>query len=176
MAPRNFEHYVEGTSLEEYVERFEVFLMINHVEDKIEKTVHFISGCGAYLYTKIKSACNPKTPMTVPFVELKALLNGVLYPRNIVAVEKAKFHVRNQLELEGETASEFIMALRKLAQTCNFGAQLDSQLKDRFVVGLRDNTIRSQVIDTVSLEEAMARATTLEISRGLPSTSSSQLY
>lgn len=175
MAPgNNFDQFVEGSSLEEYLERFEAYLLLNRVTEEVQKTIHFIGVCGAYLYSRIKSACNPRTPMAVPYGELKPLLTGILCPRNLVSVERAKFHMRSQLD--GESAASFALALRKMAQTCNFGAELESQLKDRFVVGLKDGSIRAQIIDTASLEEALAKATTSEISRGFATPSTSQIY
>lgn len=169
--PNNFEQFVEGTSLSEYLERFEAYLALNRVTDELQRSVHFIGVCGSFLYTRIKSACNPRTPMSVPFTELKALLSSILCPRNLIAVERAKFHMRSQNE--GESAAAFALALRKMAQTCDFGSQLESQLKDRFVVGLKDVNVRSQVITTLSLEKALSKATTSEISRGLAVPSSS---
>uniref|UniRef100_A0A336LIF2 CSON003687 protein n=1 Tax=Culicoides sonorensis TaxID=179676 RepID=A0A336LIF2_CULSO len=169
MAPGHFESYSEGTPVEEYLERFEAYLILHNVTNELQRTVHFIGTCGSYLYSRVKSSCNPRAPMEVPFNELKTLLTGILCPKNVVSIERAKFHLRNQSE--GESVTNYIQALRKLAQTCDFGAQLESQLKDRFVVGIRDPSMRSQVIDTLSLEEAVSKASTLELSKRLPCSS-----
>ncbi|CAM6031659.1 unnamed protein product, partial [Sphagnum compactum] len=74
----------------------------------------------------------------------------------------------------GEDASSYALALRELAQTCNFGEQLDAHLRDRFIVGLRDDATKKQIIrvnpDTFDL--ALSAAQTSELTNQSASTSS----
>lgn len=167
----NFEQFIEGTSLPEYLERFDAYLLLNRVTDEITKTVHFIGICGPFLYSRIKSVCDPRAPMAVPFSELKTLMANILCPKNLVAVERAAFHSRKQGD--DESATKYALALRKMAQTCDFGPQLESQLKDRFVVGLKLESTRTRVITSASMDEAVSLARTIEASHKLatPSTS-----
>lgn len=160
----SIEAFVEGSSFSEYVERFEAYLMLNRVTSDTQKTVHFVGACGAYLYSKVSSACNPRKPIEVPFSELKQLLKAVLCPQHLEVVERAKFYSRNQRL--GENAASFALALRNTAQTCNFGDSLRDQLRDRFVMGLREDATRRMIIQANpnTLEDALAAAQTNEIS------------
>ena len=40
----------------------------------------------------------------------------------------------------GESFDLFLTALRSLAKTCNFGSMQDPMIRDRVVVGVRDNS------------------------------------
>lgn len=73
----NFESFIEGTSFSEYIERFEAVMLLHDVEET-DKTMHLISGCGAFLYSKMCSATNPRKPIDVPFEELVQLLKTAL--------------------------------------------------------------------------------------------------
>lgn len=144
MAPiPSFEAYVEGTSFSEYIERFEAFMMLHSVDNN-ERSIHLIGACGAFLYSKMCSACNPRKPIDVSYEELKTLLEAVLCPKNLEFVERAKFYSRSQKM--GENAVTFALSLRSIAKTCNFGNQLENHLRDRFVMGLRDETMKRQII------------------------------
>ena len=59
--------------------------------------------------------------------------------RRNVLFERARFNRRNQLP--GETAEEYIMALYSLAANCNYGALEAEMIRDRLVVGIRDNAL-----------------------------------
>lgn len=139
MASTNLEQFVDGSSLHEYIIRFEAFLLLNRVTDDIAKSVNFVNLCGKELFSRIISVCSPRSPLEVPYSELKPLILSGLCPRNLVSVERHNFHSRQQRE--GKSIAEFALSLRQLAQTCDYGNSLESQLRDRFVVGLRDSSI-----------------------------------
>lgn len=171
----NFESFIEGTSFSEYIERFEAVMLLHEVEEN-DKTMHLIGGCGAFLYSKMCSATNPRKPIDVPFEELVQLLKTALCPKNIEFVERAKFYSRSQKA--GENAVEFSLQLRTIAKTCNFGEQLETHLRDRFVMGLRDEKTKTLIIQSnpKSLEAALGLAQTNEISQEVASSSMTQLH
>lgn len=170
-----FEAFTEGTSFNEYIERFEAFMLLHDVEEN-DKTMHLIGGCGSFLYSKMCSASNPRKPIDVPFDELVALLKTALCPKNIEFVERAKFYSRAQKA--GENAVDFALALRTIAKTCNFGEQLDNHLRDRFVMGLREEKTKTLIIQTnpKTLDEALGLAQTNEISQEVAGSSRSYLH
>lgn len=160
----NLEPFVEGSSFSEYIERFEAYIMLNRITSDTQKTVHFIGTCGSFMYSRMSSACSPRKPIEVPFTELKELLESVLCPQHLEVVERAKFLTRDQKL--GESAASFALALRSNSQTCNFGESLNDQLRDRFVMGLRDDAMRRSIIQASprTIEAALALAQTGEIS------------
>ena len=46
----------------------------------------------------------------------------------------------------GESFDLFLTALRSLAKTCNFGSMQDPMIRDRVVVGVRDNSTRKKLL------------------------------
>ena len=54
-------------------------------------------------------------------------------------LERAKFNWRNQLE--GETAETYITVLYRLVENCKYGVLKDEMLRDRIVVGNRDQKL-----------------------------------
>lgn len=65
------------------------------------------------------------------------------------------FHQRNQSE--SESIVQYLAELRKLAKTCEFIAFLDEALRNRFVCGLRAQSIQKKVAlcRKVRLEESL---------------------
>ncbi len=74
--------------------------------------------------------------------------------RKNVIFERARFNRRNQQA--GETAEQYIMALYTLAQSCEYGELKDEMIRDRLVVGIRDNTLseKLQMDPALTLESA----------------------
>ncbi|XP_041350800.1 uncharacterized protein LOC121369792 [Gigantopelta aegis] len=55
------------------------------------------------------------------------------------------FNKRNQEE--GETIDTYVTSLRKLVKTCNFNTYEDHMLRDRIVLGVRDDTVRQKLLE-----------------------------
>ena len=57
---------------------------------------------------------------------------------------------------DGETAEEFITSLYQLVDSCDYGAMQDQMLRDRIVVGIRDQALsqRMQMDPELTLEKA----------------------
>ena len=75
-----------------------------------------------------------------------------------VIYERAKFNERKQKE--GETVDAFITALHKLATKCDYGALNDDLIRDRIVVGIRDQGLseKMQLDEKLTLSKATKMA------------------
>ena len=60
-----------------------------------------------------------------------------------VIIERAKFNRRSQLP--DEPAEQFIASLYNLAADCNFGDLKDQLIRDRIVVGIRNQALSEQL-------------------------------
>lgn len=71
--------------------------------------------------------------------------------------ERAQFNKRHQRP--GESAAAFVMDLRILAKSCEFGDPTDSLIRDRIITGLRDEvlSLALQLDDNLSLDECVWR-------------------
>ena len=76
--------------------------------------------------------------------------------RNVI-FERALFNRRYQTE--GETAEQYIVALYNLASNCDYGEMQDQMIRDRLVVGIRNNSLSEQLqMDAeLTLEKAKKR-------------------
>ena len=70
-------------------------------------------------------------------------LDAFFKVRKNVVFERAQFNRRKQLE--GEPAEQYIIALYKLADNCEYGAMKDELIRDRLVDGIRDKELSEQL-------------------------------
>ena len=87
---------------------------------------------------------------------LKQLLKN-MSPKTIEIAERYRFHLVKQ---NNDTVAEFVSRLRKAADTCNFGGQLDSMIRDRFVMGLNDENVNKKLLleDALTFDKAFSVA------------------
>ena len=104
---------------------------------------------GAPTYSLLKSLLAPERPSSKKLAELVSTLKNNFSPKPSVIAERFKFHGRYQKE--GESIAQYIVELRKLASTCDFGSFLSESLRDRFVCGLRDRAIQKKILSVVDL-------------------------
>jgi len=50
-------------------------------------------------------------------------------------------HFNNRYQLQGESVEQFITEVHRLAEYCEFGTMKDELIRDRLVVGIRDNSL-----------------------------------
>ena len=112
------------------------------------------------LYTMGENADNVLTSTRITSEERKkydtvlAKLDGFFKVRRNVIFERAKFNRRNQLP--GETVEQYISELYALVETCEYGNLTEEMLRDRIVVGIRDEAIskRLQLDPELTLDKA----------------------
>ena len=64
-------------------------------------------------------------------------------PRSGIVVSRCKFHNISQ---NGESIDVYLMKLRRLAQSCDFGTQRDSLIRDKLLFGLDDEKVRHKLM------------------------------
>ncbi|XP_070381681.1 uncharacterized protein [Dermacentor albipictus] len=92
------------------------------------------------------------------FELVKKKFDGYFIKESNVVYESACFHKRHQMP--GESIDQFMTALHVLADKCDFGEFKQRLIRDRFVVGLRDEKLSEslQMDPKLSLATALARA------------------
>lgn len=93
----------------------------------------FLSVIGADTYKLLKNLVSPAVPSTLRYDDLTRALSMHYKPAPVEIAEHLRFQKCNQKE--GEPVSDYVVALRQLSATCNFGEYLDDALTDRFVSG-----------------------------------------
>ncbi|XP_054707489.1 uncharacterized protein K02A2.6-like [Uloborus diversus] len=69
--------------------------------------------------------------------------------------ERFRFYKRNQLE--GENITTYCAELQKLSMNCNFGDNLSTMLRDKLVMGLRNENIQKKLLAQDNLTYAKAK-------------------
>lgn len=79
-----------------------------------------------------------------------------------VIYERFCFNTSNQAESLG--FDQYIMKLRKLASTCEYGPLVDDMVRDRIVCGIRDDSIRKELLNEskLTLESCITMVKTAE--------------
>ena len=81
--------------------------------------------------------------------QLQASLQGHLCPTNFATSERARFHTL--IRRPGETMRSFLLRLQQQATKCAFGNDLQTQLRDRIVVGVSDAEVQKQLLQEAQL-------------------------
>lgn len=136
-----------------YKQVFENKMKIHEV-DETKWSQYLISFIGFDMVTLLSELCFPKTPQDKTYLELVELVEKHLEPTQSEIAETYKFMKREQLA--DESISEFVAALKKLAQTCNFGTHLERCLRDKFVHGLKSENIVKRLFGEENLTFAKA--------------------
>ncbi|CAB3985347.1 Hypothetical predicted protein [Paramuricea clavata] len=137
-----------STNIARYLERIEQYFEATDVPaDTAEvnkRRAILISAIGARTYDVLSDLCSPDSPSTKTYTQLPAILKDHYAPKKLVIAKRYRFH--NCVQKEGESVSEFVANLKRLASTCKFGAYLNEALRDRFVCGLRSSNIKKKLL------------------------------
>ena len=160
--PVKFEPYEEHDDIEDYFERFEFFLAVNKVEEA-QRVPHLLSGLGAKTYAVLKNLVAPRKPSECTLAQITESLIRHFKPKPPVIAERFAFHKRDQRP--GEPIKEFLIELRRLARTCNFGDFLEQAIRDRLVCGMINSSTQKKLLaeKDLSLQRAVDIATAAEM-------------
>ena len=112
------------------------------------------------------------------FEELCTLMERHIRLAPNVIHERFLFNTR--AKKEDESISEYVTLLRKMSEHCNFEEKVNEHIRDRLVVGVKDEKIQERLLGerTLTLEKAIEIAVSMEsarkYSRLMPGTSTSE--
>ena len=155
------EPYDEGQETwTSYQERLEEYFEVNDIADN-KKVSALLTLLGGKTYSLLRNLTSPDKPSAKDYATLVKLLKDHLSPKPLTIAERFRFHKRNQRE--GETVTQYIAEVRKLAEFCSFGTNLNDSLRDRFVCGLKAENIQKRLLS----EAALTLEKALEISQAM---------
>lgn len=106
-------------------------MVANTMTDEKEVSV-FLLLIGVDVCKLLKSLLMPDKPSMKRYAQLTKALSDYYKPK---PRERFRFQRRNQQE--GESVSDFVVALKQLSANCDFDANFDDALCDKFDSGLR---------------------------------------
>ena len=149
-------------SFNDYKERFEFYCVANNVQATRKKAL-FLTGTGSSTYGKLKDLISPHSPQDCPLESIYGALEGHYRPATVDIAERYKFFHRKQAD--GDSVSEYVVALKRLAKTCNYGSHLETALRDQLVFGIRDKNSQKGLlcVDNLDFSTALKIATSSEV-------------
>ena len=116
---------------------------------------------GPETYGLLRNLLTPEKPNNKENEELVDILKGYLHPKPLVIAERFNFH--NRFCVESETVLDFTAQLKKFLNHCEIGNFLDEALWDRFVCGLRKESIQKKILN----EKILRFSKALEIAQSM---------
>ena len=130
-------------SITAYVERVQLFFDANSMAEGKQVAV-FLSVLGSKTYLLLRNLLTPETPKDKTFDELVTVLKEHFEPKPLIISERFHFYGREQAV--NESISDYVVELRRLTTHCEFGAFLEDALRDRFVCGLKNETMQRKLL------------------------------
>ena len=149
-------------SFEAYIERLENFMKANGVKSE-NQVAALLTAIGPETYGLLRNLLTPEKPDARSYEELVEIFSSYLHPKPFVIAERFNFH--NRFRHDSEPVADFAAQLKKLSAHCEFGTFLDEALRDRFVCGLRKESIQRKLLGekTLDFSEALQIAQSMEM-------------
>ncbi|CAM1325660.1 Uncharacterised protein r2_g3452 [Pycnogonum litorale] len=109
-----------------------------------KKVAVLISLVGKSAYTTLKDLCLPRLPKDKTYAELCSCLHEHFTPKVLEVAESYRFH--HAVQGDGETVSDFVNKLKRLASNCNFGTFLNCALRDQFICGIKNQRTKTRLL------------------------------
>ncbi|UYV81492.1 K02A2.6-like, partial [Cordylochernes scorpioides] len=160
--PEGFEEYNEETeTFETFYERLEQFLILEEAGDE-KKKAYLLTLMGSKTYGVLKNLCSPILPKDKTFDNLIDILKRHFSPKRSIVVERFIFFKR--MQLKEENISDYLVEIKRLASSCNFGNFLEDSLRDKMVCGLYNAKIQNRILSEgdISLAKVIEIALSME--------------
>lgn len=140
-----------------YIDRLEQYFIINDVEEKL-KVPTLITVMGGKSYELLVTLCAPKKPSSFSFQEISKIMSKHLQPKPSMLAERFKF--RQRVQASEESLANYVAALRGMAMSCGFSNNLNENMRDQFVCGIRCEQTRQKLFaeDDIDFHTALKRA------------------
>lgn len=145
-----------------YVERLEHLFKVNKTDGALKLSMLITFG-GPDLFNIMKSLTSPKKPEESSFEEIVSLLKKHFDPAKLEIAET--FNFNNCVQKPNQSVADYVVELKELARTCNFGGFLGRALRDRLVCGLRSESIQKRLLSesNLTIDKAVSIATNCEL-------------
>ncbi|KAM7282581.1 laminin subunit alpha-1 [Ixodes scapularis] len=132
-----------------YIIRIESYFEGNGIMDDVKKRALLVSALGSRAIDILSGRCAPRKVKELTYSQAIEILEEFYAPRPNEIAESFKFFMR--VQKEEESAQQFIVELRQLADKCNFGDMLDRMLRDKIVCGIRNIDVQKALLSRPKL-------------------------
>ncbi|KAL0852608.1 hypothetical protein ABMA27_016946 [Loxostege sticticalis] len=162
MAATKFSEFdVVNGDFSSYCDRLDMYFVANNIPDD-KKLPTLISIIGEAGYELMVNLCSPEKPHKKNYSDIVELMCNHLQPKPSILA--ARYHFRQRRQQVEETVTQYMSELKRLSRACEFKANLEENLRDQFVCGLRSDVIRQRLFSESDLSwtNAIKIATNIE--------------
>ena len=148
-----------------YQKRLEIWMKANVCAGEDKATI-FLALIGAEAFEAVSNYVSPAEPTDKTYAQLTEILQKHYQPAHSEISVRLQFRSRKQQPNEG--IAEYILDLKKLSKRYGYGAELDVNLRDTFVGGLRSDKLQANLLlkgNDLTWKIACQRALDWEISQ-----------
>ncbi|XP_055634324.1 uncharacterized protein LOC129774585 [Toxorhynchites rutilus septentrionalis] len=148
------EPYVPGTiQFSQYLEQLEfLFEHNNYSADKYK--IFFLAVCGTEIYNQVKLLFPGQNVRDLSYKQITDELKKRYDKKDSDVIHTYKFWTRRQGQ--HEKSEDFVLAVKQLAELCDFGDFKDRAIRDALVIGTYDRQLQKRLFDEDILTAAKA--------------------
>ncbi|XP_070382840.1 uncharacterized protein [Dermacentor albipictus] len=145
-----------------YLIKVEAYFEANAISDSTKKRALLVAALSTSTIQILMGRIAPAKPNALSYDEVVRVLNDHYDPKRNEIAESFQFF--NRCQQENESIHDFFVAIRRIADNCNFGDSLSRLLRDRIVCGVRSKAVQKQLLSKkeLTLEEAESIAIAAE--------------
>ena len=141
---------------EYYIQRFETELQLHNLlegQDSAEARKNLLlAKVGPSAFKVLVDYFRPDAVSTKTYNVLKETLQRHFKKDTCIIAERVKFTLRHRKE--GETVTQFVMALRAIAGNCASGGSLNERLRDQLVIGISNDAWQQELFRVHTTNDA----------------------
>lgn len=157
------EVYDSTEPFSEWLEIFENYLELQKIEQSVTKVRYLIHNMGITNAKQLVKACKPKKVVDLTYDEVVDKCLNIFESKIDEIAANNSFYTMNQGQ---ETINEYAIKLQAVAASCKFSdAELDKNLKNKFISGIADKDVKFELLKSTTLKtfaEAVSYATSIE--------------
>lgn len=143
------EPFIPGTiPFTQYLEQLEwQFQHNNYGEDRYKTS--FLAVCGTEVFTQLKLLFPGRNLKDLSYKEITEALQKRFDKKDSDVIHTFKFWTRRQGP--NEKSEDFVLAIKQLAELCDFGAFKERAIRDALVIGVYDRQLQKRLFDEEDL-------------------------
>lgn len=148
------EPFIPGTiPFQQYLEQLEwMFIHNEYNEDRYKAS--FLAVCGTEVYSQIRLLFPGRSLKDLTYKQITDELKKRYDKKESDVIQSYKFWTRRQGQYE--KSIDFVLAVKQLAEECDFGAFKDRAIRDVLVIGINDKQLQKRLFDEDDLTATKA--------------------
>lgn len=128
-----------------FKERLNQFFIANKITDEVRQKAILLNTLSEDCYILVRSLCVPELPDSKSYNTLIKILTDHFSPIKSYFAERLKFY--NSKRKCEESVADWEARIKKLASNCGFKTELDTVMRDIFVIGMNNEKIMDRLFE-----------------------------